>query len=366
METMNALVIGAGVVGLAIARELSESMEDVVLVDREDSFGRHTSSRNSEVIHSGIYYPQGSLKAKLCVEGARMMYDFAVEHGVPYRNCGKLVVATTPEELAEADKLRANGERNGVEGLVILDSDEVKRRVPQVHSHGALWVPSTGIVDTHRFMKRLAEMSEENGAFIVYDMEVVGIIRTPVGYRVTFANGEVYETRFLINSAGLFSEQVNRMAGLDVEARNLSIHWCKAEYYKTTRYRDFPHLVYPLPDPTGSHLGIHLTVNLAGDVRFGPSAYYVDHIDYKMDDSARGEFQQAVSRYLNVTPDDLQPDDTGMRPKLQGPGEGFRDFVIADESGEGLPGYIDLTGIESPGLTAALAIAKLVCGMVRD
>jgi L-2-hydroxyglutarate oxidase LhgO len=339
-------------------------MEDVVLADQEDSFGRQTSSRNSEVIHSGIYYPQNSLKARLCVEGNRLMYQFAAEHGIPHRNCGKLVVATDPAELSEAARLMANGERNGVEGLSLLEPEEVRRRIPQVRSHGALWVPSTGIVDTHKLMKHLAELSESNGAFIVYDMQVTRIDRNTDGYRVGFANGETFQTRLLVNSAGLFSEQVNRMAGLDTAALGLKIHWCKAEYFKTTRYRDLPHLVYPLPDPSGTHLGIHLTVNLAGDVRFGPSAYYVDHIDYKMDDSARGQFTEAVSRYLDVTPDDLAPDDTGMRPKLQGPGEGFRDFVIREESENGLPGYFNLTGIESPGLTAALAIGKAVRKMI--
>jgi L-2-hydroxyglutarate oxidase LhgO len=360
MERMNALVIGAGVVGLAVTRELSLIMEDVVLVDREATFGRQTSSRNSEVIHSGIYYPQNSLKASLCVEGNRLLYDFAREHGIPHANCGKLVVATSPEELSEAEKLMANGLRNGVEGLTLLSPTEVHGRIPEVKSHGALWVPSTGIIDTHKFMKKLSEISEDNDAFLVYDMEANRVEKLVDGYRVGFANGEEFETRLLVNCAGLYSEEINRLAGLDTTALGLRMHWCKAEYYKTTRYQGFPHLVYPLPDPNGTHLGIHLTINLAGEIRFGPSAYYVDHIDYKMDESARDTFCEAISRYLDVTPDDLHPDDTGMRPKLQGPGEGFRDFVIREESANGLPGFVNLTGIESPGLTGALAIGKMV------
>jgi len=358
MEQVNILVVGAGAVGLAIAHELAAHYSDVVVAEQESSFGRHTSSRNSEVIHSGIYYPQGSLKTNLCVRGNELLYAFCEEHGIHHKRCGKLVVATSQDELPALKTLHDNGVNNGVMGLEYLSAAECRARVPQVRAVAGMWVPSTGIFDTHAYMKRLAENAEERGAFVVYDMRVTGMQRRDNGWLVRFDNGEEYAANLVVNAGGLFCAQVARLAGLDLDALNLNIHWCKAEYYKTTKLRDFPHLVYPLPDPTGMFLGIHLTVNLAGEVRFGPNAWYVDDVDYRFEERWLDEFHGAVNRYLAIDRNDLLPDDTGVRPKLQGPGQGFRDFHIAMDA----PRFLNLMGIASPGLPASLAIA----GVVRD
>ncbi|MCD4829414.1 MAG: NAD(P)/FAD-dependent oxidoreductase [Candidatus Cloacimonetes bacterium] len=361
MEQVNILVIGAGAVGLSIAHALAAEFEDVVVAEQEESFGRHTSSRNSEVIHSGIYYPQGSRKTELCVRGNNMLYAYCAQHDIPHRRCGKLVVATDAAELPALRELHDNGVRNGVAGLELLDSEACKQRVPQVCAVAGLWAPSTGILDTHTYMKRLADQAEQRGAFIVYDMRAQSIERDGDGWVVRFANGEVFCANVLVNAGGLFCGEVARMAGLDLEQRGLAIHWCKGEYYKTTKLDNIPHLIYPLPDPSGTFLGIHLTINLAGEVRFGPNAWYIDDIDYRFEERWLDEFHSAVNRYLVVDRDDLMPDDVGIRPKLQGPGDGFRDFHIALDA----PRLVNLMGIESPGLTASPAIAQEALEMVR-
>jgi L-2-hydroxyglutarate oxidase LhgO len=360
MEQVNILVIGAGVVGLSVGYQLSKKFEDVVVVDKEDYLGRHTSSRNSEVIHSGLYYVHGSLKHKLCVRGNELMYQFCEENNVPYKNCGKLIVATDEEELPYLEKLIENGKKNGVKDMVIFDKEKTKELEPSVKAIKSLYVPSTGIVDTHKFMEKLAYLTEENDGFVVYDMEVTSIEKTDDGYIVSFSNGEKYLANYVINSAGLFSDKIAEMVGIDTEENKLKIHWCKGEYYKTTKIKNVEHLIYPLPDPKGIYLGIHLTINLNGEVRFGPNAYYVDKLDYKMDETYKEDFFKAVNKYLDIEMDQLQMDDTGIRPKLQGPNDDFRDFYIKEESDKGLPNFINLIGIESPGLTSALAIAEEV------
>ena len=360
MEQVNILVIGAGVVGLSVGYQLSKKFEDVVVVDKEDYLGRHTSSRNSEVIHSGLYYNHGSLKHLLCVRGNKLMYQFCDEHNVPNQNCGKLIVATSEEELPYLEKLIENGKKNGVEGMVIYDEAKTKELEPTVKAIKSLYVPSTGIIDTHKFMEKLAYLTEENDGFVVYDMEVTSIEKKDNGYLVKFSNGEEYLANYVVNAAGLFSDKIAEMAGIDIEKNNLKIHWCKGEYYKTTKIKNIKHLIYPLPDPKGIYLGIHLTINLNGEVRFGPNAYYVDKLDYKMDETYKEEFFKAVNKYLDIEIDQLQMDDTGIRPKLQGPDDDFRDFYIKEESEKGLKNFINLIGIESPGLTSALAIAEEV------
>lgn len=361
MERMDVLIIGAGIVGLSVARALSSLDLDVVLVEKEDSFGRHTSSRNSEVIHSGIYYPHGSEKARHCLRGNELLYSYCEEKEIPFKRTGKLVVACCDQELPLLEELYAHGTGNGVQGLQIVDHDECRRRVPEVKAVRGLWVPSTGIVDTHRLMKSIAQDVEENDAFIVYDMEAERIERTSDEFRVRFKDGEVFAAAILINCSGLFCESVARMAGIDIESENLKIHWCKGEYFKTTKIKDIPHLIYPLPDPTGTFLGIHLTVNLNGEVRFGPNVVWLNDLDYTVDESHQKEFEHAVGRYLDIEPDWLSPDDAGIRPKLQRQGGEFRDFHIREE----YPGFINLMGIESPGLTSAPSIAEQVLAMVQ-
>ncbi|MCK4655279.1 MAG: NAD(P)/FAD-dependent oxidoreductase [Candidatus Cloacimonetes bacterium] len=360
MEKVNVLIIGAGVIGLSIARALSKEFEDVVVVEKEESFGRHTSSRNSEVIHSGIYYPQNTFKAKLCVLGVELLYDFCEKNGVPYQKCGKLVVATSEDELPELYKLKENGEKNNVKGLEIIDEIECRKLELQITAIKALKVNSTGVFDTHKFMQKLEKETESNDAFIVYDMEVISIKKSENGYIVNFSNGELFEANILINSAGLFSDKIAEMLGINIKAANLQLHWCKGEYYKTTKVKDIKHLIYPLPDPKGISLGIHLTINLNEEARFGPNAYYINELNYSMDDTHKDAFYDSIIKYIKIDKEHLSLDDCGIRPKLQGPDDDFRDFYIKEESEEGFPNFINLIGIDSPGLTCSLAIAEEV------
>jgi L-2-hydroxyglutarate oxidase LhgO len=363
MEKVNILVIGAGAVGLSLAKVLSEEFEDVVVVEKEESFGRHTSSRNSEVIHSGIYYPQNTLKARLCVKGVDLLYDFIKENDIPFNNCGKFIVATCEEEIPELTKLKENGKRNGVQDLEIIDRLKCQELEPQIKAIKALKVDSTSILDTHKLMQKLAAIAEEQDAFLVYEMEVCSIEKSPNSYIVKFTNDEVFEANIVINSAGLHSDKIAQMVGIDTKKHDLALYWCKGEYYKTSKLKDINRLIYPVP--TAISLGIHLTVNLAGDCRFGPNAYYVDKIDYVMNETHKDTFFESIHKYVNMKKDWLQLDDCGIRAKLQKPDEEFRDFYIQEESEKGFPNFINLIGIESPGLTSCLSIAEEVKSILK-
>jgi len=363
MEEVNILVIGAGVIGLSVAQKLSKNFEDIVVVETEKSFGRHTSSRNSEVLHSGIYYPQNSLKAELCVAGNKLLYEFAEINKIPFQKCGKLVVATSENEIPELHKLQENGEKNGVKNLQIIGNEECNELEPQIKAIKALLVPTTGIIDTHKLMTKLSKIAEKNGAFIIYEMEVIGIKKNGDKYEVKFSNGEIFLANYVINSAGLFSDKIAEMVGIDLQKNRLKLHWCKGEYYKTTKLEKIKKLIYPLPSK--HFLGIHLTINLNGEIRFGPNAYFVNDLDYKMSENNKDEFLQAISRYLPISAENLHLDDCGIRAKLQAENETFRDFYIAEETEKGYPNFINLIGIESPGLTSCLSIAEKVEKLIR-
>lgn len=365
MEKVNVLIIGAGVVGLAIAEKLSSKYEDVVVLEKERTFGRHTSSRNSEVIHSGIYYPKDSLKAKMCLSGAELLYEFAEGNNIPYNKCGKLIVANTEEEYKELDKLLEKGMNNGVKGLEIINEKATKEKEPKAKAKKALFVPSTGIIDTHKLMLKLEEKIEENGGFVIYESEATEIKKVNDGYKITSSDGEIYLTKYLINSAGLCSDKIVEFVGLDTKRNNIKQYLCKGEYYKDNSIKNVKHLIYPVPDPQGIFLGIHLTINLNNEVRFGPNAYYLDEVDYKSDDKYKADFYEAVTRYMDIDKENLHFDDCGIRPKLQGPNDGFRDFYIQEETDKGFPNFINLIGIESPGLTSCLAIAEYVENMLN-
>ena len=366
MEKVNILIIGAGVIGLAVARELSKEFEDVVLVEAERTFGRHTSSRNSEVLHSGIYYPKGSLKARLCVEGVKEIYKYARENDIPFKNCGKLIVANNQEELSILKKLKINGENNGVQDLHIINEVECCKLEPQIKAKYALKVPSTGIIDSHKLMQRLEIEAENNGVFIVYDMKVFSIEVFDKRYLVKFSNGEVFIAKTLINCAGLFSDKIAEIVGIDIKLENLQLHWCKGEYYKSSKIKEINHLIYPVPDPNGIFLGIHLTINLHGEVRFGPNAYYVDKLNYDMDETYKLEFLKAIRNYMKIDEEYFNLDDCGIRAKLQKEGEEFRDFYIKEESEKGFPNFINCIGIESPGLTCCIALAQEVRKLIKS
>ena len=367
----DAVVVGAGVVGLACARELAARGRDVVLIERHERFGVETSSRNSEVIHAGIYYPAGSLKARLCVEGRRRLYAWCAGRGVPHARIGKLIVATSAEEEPRLDEIVRQAQANGVGSLVPLTADGVRALEPHVRATRGLWSPETGIVDSHRLMASLLADAEARGCAAAWRHEVVGAEPAAAGYRVAARSGgetTAIEARTVVNAAGLDADRVAALPGLDASAAGYALHWARGHYFRVHRRKAHlaRHLVYPTPRRT--HLGIHVTLDLAGGVRLGPDAEYLAERvqDYDVAPGLRDAFFAAASRYLEgLEPDDLAPDLAGIRPKLQGPGEPFRDFVIAEESARGLPGWINLVGIESPGLTCCLAIATAVADLVE-
>ena len=355
-----AVVIGGGVVGLAVAAELSERLEGVYLLERRERFGLETSTHNSGVIHSGIHYPPGSLKASLCVRGNSLIYEICERYRIPHRRTGKLTVAVEEEEWEELERLRRQGEENGVEGLEMLEGKEVLKLEPRLRVEGALYSPSTGIVEPDELMRYFRARASRNGAILLTGTEVTGLRRLEDGYEVRGTSwGEEFILRAeaVVNCAGLNSDKIASLLGIKVEEVGYRLHYCKGDYFRFDR----PPVRMPVyPVPAGEGLGIHLTPDLAGEVRAGPNAYYVDRLSYEVESDER-EFREAIGRFLpSVSEYRLIPEFAGIRPKLQGPGEGFRDFVIRHEEDRGLRGFINLIGIESPGLTASPAIAELV------
>jgi L-2-hydroxyglutarate oxidase LhgO len=369
---LDVVVIGAGVVGLAAAATAAERGRSVAVLERHDSFGRETSSRNSEVVHAGLYYRPDLLKTRLCVEGRRELYRICEEAGVPCRRCGKVILAVSEEEVAGLERLRDNGEACGVEGLRMLSAAEVREREPNVSAVAGLLSPETGIVDSHRLMEHFKRRAEATGGDCVFGCEVKGLepgdgIWT-VNYRDAEGEGGI-ACRAVVNSAGLGAQGVMRLAGLDPEALDLKLWLCKGEYFSVQGPKRgmVKSLVYPSPRRDLRSLGIHTVVDLGEGLKLGPSAFYVDEIDYDVDARNLDAFLRSIRPYLPfLEGDDLVPDMSGIRPKLYGPGESQRDFHIAHEEGAGAPGLFNLAGIESPGLTAAPAIARYVNELMDD
>jgi L-2-hydroxyglutarate oxidase LhgO len=365
------VVIGAGVVGLACAAQLAARDLSVLVLERHQHFGTETSSRNSEVIHSGIYYTPDSLKARYCVEGNALMYDFCRQHDVAHKRTGKLIVAVAPEEEAALDTIHQRAQANGVPGLRRLGPAQITDLEPAVRGAAALFSESTGVVDSHGFMATLERMAESHGAQFAYQVELVGATRTDTGHyelEVIDVDGQPFsvEAAAVVNAAGLDADRVAALPGLDVDALGYRQHYCAGHYYRLApRLRNHvSHLIYPVPEKRMTGLGIHVTVDVAGDLRLGPDAEYRQdrEQDYRFRGGGRAEaFHSAVSRFLDgVALEDLVEDQVGIRPKLQGPGDPYRDFVVSEEDSAGLPGWVNLIGIESPGLTCALVIAREV------
>ena len=350
------IIIGAGIVGLAVAHELCSQYNNILVVEKESTFGQHVSSRNSEVIHSGLYYEPDSLKAQLCVRGNKLMYDFAEKYKINYKNCGKIIVVSDPDELEQLEVLMKNGKQNNVEGLQMISGKEVSRREPIIKAAGGLVVPSTGIIDSHGFMYKLEYLITSNDSSIVYNTEVSDITCEDEHYFLSFKDVDYSaKSKIIINSAGLWCDNISRMVGII----DYKLHICKGEYYKTSMYRNkLSSLIYPLP--TAISLGTHIVLHLDGSIGFGPNAYYVDKIDYSMDNSNKNTFLKHINTYLDLPEDALSEDFTGIRPKTQAPGEPAQDFIIKNETDKGYNNFINLIGIESPGLTSSLAIAKYV------
>jgi L-2-hydroxyglutarate oxidase LhgO len=361
MEEANIVIIGAGIAGLAIAAKISERNQDVYILEKNPKYGQETSSHNSGVIHSGIHYPPNSLKAKLCVKGNSMLYETCRRYGIPYKKLGKLTVAIGEEEIEELEKLMKQGEANSVEDLEMLDSEDVKKLEPNVEVERALSSPSTGILEPDELMEHYHARAVNNKALLVTGTEVTNVSKADDGYELNgISVGEKFaiKARTVINCAGLFSDRVAEMSGIDVNKANYKLHYCKGDYFRIIGKPPVKMLVYPVPK--GGGLGTHLTPDMGGAVKLGPNAYYVNDIDYKVG-SSEEEFREDVKKYMPAIANcQIVADMAGVRPKLQGPNDKFRDFVIRHETDKGLFGFINLVGIESPGLTSAPAIGEFV------
>ena len=360
-------VVGAGVVGLAVAARLTPRFPGLVILERRERHGTETSSRNSEVVHAGFYQPTGSLKARLCVRGRELLYEACERHRIPHRRIGKLVAATTPEDEPELERLLALGRANGV-GLTMLSGEECRRLEPHVAAVAGLHSPSTGIISADSLMDVLLRQARAAGAHLQARAELVGLERRDRDYRLairTPEGTEEFTSERVVNAAGLESDTVAALAGIDVDEAGYRLHWWKGSYFAVpgAKARIVSRLVYPIPRVDAIITGPHAVLALDGRLRFGPDAGHCPdrRLDYTVDESTRAAFGEKVRRlFPEITDEDLTPDLAGMRPKLQGPGEGFRDFVVAEESGRGRPGLVNLVGIDSPGLTSSLALAEEV------
>jgi L-2-hydroxyglutarate oxidase LhgO len=361
VEQLDAVVVGAGVVGLAAARALALAGREVLVLDAAEGIGTETSSRNSEVIHAGIYYRAGSLSAQSCVEGKRRLYAYCREHGVPFRNCGKLIVATNEDEAGRLEGIRQRAAANGVDDLRPLTRAEALAMEPALHCTAALHSPSTGIVDSHAFMLAMQGDAENAGAFFAFHAPVEAGRVTEEGIELSVGGTEpmALRARLVVNSAGLHAPALaRRIAGMP-EQHVPPAYYAKGNYFTLTGRSPFSRLIYPVPVPGG--LGTHLTIDLAGQARFGPDVEWVERIDYAVDPRRGDSFYAAIRRYWPELPDGaLAPTYSGIRPKTVPPGAPAQDFVVQGRATHGVPGLVNLFGIESPGLTASLALADVV------
>jgi L-2-hydroxyglutarate oxidase LhgO len=366
MERVDCIVIGAGVVGLAVARRLAIEGREVVVLEAEDAMGTHTSSRNSEVIHAGIYYAPGSLKAELCVSGKLALYRYCAEHGVAHRRCGKLIVSASDAQRPALEKLHAQAQANGVVDLQWLTRGEARALEPELACVAALMSPSTGIIDSHGLMLAYQGDAEARGAAIALRSPVQRgrIVSGGIELDVAGAQPMRIQARVVVNCAGLQAQKVAAtLQGFPADHVPPS-YYCKGNYYSLASRAPFSRLIYPVPEAAG--LGVHLTLDLAGAARFGPDVEWVDAIDYRVDPRRADVFYREIRRYWPGLADGaLQPAYSGIRPKIQARGEPARDFLIEGPKDHGVAGLVNLCGIESPGLTASLAIADHVHDLLR-
>ena len=360
-DSVDTVVIGAGVVGLAVARALALAGREVIILEAESMIGTGISSRNSEVIHAGIYYPKGSLKAELCVAGRRALYAYCEAHGVPHRRCGKLIVATNAGEDVMLAGVKRRAEANGVEGMRVLSAAEAIAMEPNLHCTSALLSPVTGIVDSHAFMLALQGDAENAGAVPVFFSPVLGGRVAPGGVEIDVGGSDPMSLscRLLVNSAGLHAPGfAGCIAGMPAD-RIPTAYYAKGNYFTLMGRSPFSRLIYPVPVPGG--LGVHLTIDLGGQARFGPDVQWIDTIDYTVDPARAESFYAAVRKYWPDLKDGaIQPGYAGIRPKIVPRGAPGQDFVVQGPQTHGVRGLINLFGIESPGLTASLALADHV------
>ena len=365
MHDIESIVVGAGVVGLAVARALSMAGQEVVVLEQHDIIGSETSARNSEVIHAGIYYPKDSLKARTCIKGKRLLYDFCNSHGVPHDNMGKVIIASNDAQLAALAGIQEHASQNGVSDLVQLNKSELKALEPALRGVAGLLSPSTGIIDSHSYMLALQGDAEAHGAQIAFNARVKGWRHfIHGGFELTSEDGSTVSCRNLVVSVGLHTTdfinsqlEPSKLGKLSAEPQ--LIQYAKGNYFRLAGKAPFSRLIYPVPEPGG--LGVHLTLDLGGQARFGPDVEWVENLDYEVDQARSDKFYDAIRNYWPQLPDaSLEPDYSGIRPKLSGPGEPNADFMIWGPTDHGLNGFVVLTGIESPGLTASLELAEQV------
>jgi L-2-hydroxyglutarate oxidase LhgO len=361
MDKVDCVVVGAGVVGLAIARKLALAGREVIVLEAAEGIGTVTSSRNSEVIHAGIYYPAGSWMARMCVSGKQALYAYCRDHGIPHRNCGKLIVATTPKETEKLQSIRGHAEANGVLDLQTLSGEAARALEPALNCDAALLSPSTGIIDSHAYMLALRGDAEEAGAAYAFHTPLIAA-KAVAGHIELDAGGDApmtIECDLLVNAAGLGAPAVARsIDGMPIDLIPRA-YLAKGNYFSCSARAPFSHLIYPVPEPGG--LGVHLTLDMAGQARFGPDVEWVDTIDYAVDPARSERFYPAIRRYWPTLPDGaLMPSYSGIRPKIVPPAVASQDFLIQGPKDHGVEGLINLFGIESPGLTSSLAIADYV------
>lgn len=358
-------IIGGGAVGLAIAAELSTSYSPLFVLERRDKYGQETSSRNSEVIHAGIYYPHGSLKARLCVEGRRLLYDICERNNVPYRRITKVITATHEGEVPALEKLFQHGCSNGAE-LQLLSEKQVHVLEPHIASAAGILSPSTGILSAHGLMDYYYHTAREHGAEVQTHCEVVGVEKRSSDFLISIKESHgvsTFTSERVVNAAGLECDTISRLAGIDIDAAGYRVHYAKGCYFALpSSYKNLiSRLVYPVPPK--ETLGVHALIDLGGRIKFGPDIEYLPDrtLNYDVDENKRHAFAESVRRILPMVRDeDLTPDMSGIRPKLQTEGGKVQDFIIREEADKGLPGFFNLVGIESPGLTASPAIARYV------
>ena len=365
-EQVDAIVIGAGVVGLAVARALALAGREVLVLEAAEAIGTETSSRHSEVIHAGIYYPPGSLKAKFCVEGKNKLYRYLDDHGVPYKPMGKLIVATSEDQIPALQQIQDRAVQAGVTDLAFKSHNEVVAMEPELRCVTALWSPSTGVLDSHSYMLALQGDAEERGGMIAFHAPVAGGKVGEDGIEIAVGGAEpmLLKAKTVVNSAGLHAQPLAASL-MGFPADKVPPHfYCKGNYYSLSGVRaPFTHLIYPAPEQAG--LGIHLTLDLGGQARFGPDVEWIDAINYDVDPRRSDSFYEAIRKYWPGLPDGaLQPGYAGIRPKIQAPGTPAVDFMVQGPAEHGVPGLVNLFGIESPGVTSSLAIADHVAAMI--
>ncbi|MDG1205605.1 MAG: NAD(P)/FAD-dependent oxidoreductase [Pseudomonadales bacterium] len=364
MDHVDTCVIGGGVVGLAIARKLAVHSGELFVLEQESAFGQGVSSRNSEVIHAGIYYAQGSLKSRLCLRGKELLYEYCAQRGVAHNRCGKLIVATEQSEEEILHGIDDTAKKNGVVDLQSWSASKIQKLEPAAKATAALFSPSTGIVSSHELMATyLADVSNENGQ-LVLQTRVVSVSKQADNFLINCEiEGEKYAftTRVLVNAAGLGAQRIAEKCDFLSSEQIPPLYLCKGNYFVYAGKNPFSRLIYPVPEKTGAGLGVHATIDLGGQLKFGPDVEYLDSEDYSVNVSRKADYVEAVRRYFpGLQADMLSPGYVGIRPKLQGPGHPVRDFDIQTSESHGISGFVQLFGIESPGLTSSMAIGEYV------